>query len=83
MTGTPPPFLLPDEVDHISTMCDLTRARLERNGKFPRRVRIGNRKIAYRRSEIERWVADPEGWAPTISGDSQQAVIEPRAKVML
>ena len=29
------PFLLPDEVDRISRMCDLTRSRLEKRGRFP------------------------------------------------
>ena len=75
------PFLLPYEVDEITRMCDLTRSRLEKAGRFPKRVRIGNRKIAWRRAEIESWVADPEGWRPSTAASAQ--VIEPRTKVVL
>jgi prophage regulatory protein len=57
------PFLLLPEVDKISRLSDLTRWRLEKSGRFPKRVKIAGRKVAWRKSEIEAWVADPEGWA--------------------
>jgi prophage regulatory protein len=57
------PFLLLPEVDKISRLSDLTRWRLEKSGRFPKRIRIAGRKVAWRKSEIEAWVADPEGWA--------------------
>jgi predicted DNA-binding transcriptional regulator AlpA len=68
MTETISPFILPDEVERITTMCDLTRSRLEKRNRFPKRIRIGSRKIAWRREEINRWVADPEGWAKQHAG---------------
>jgi hypothetical protein len=57
---------------------------MEKRGRFAKRIRIGNRKIAYRRTDIERWVADPEGWGLSTAGDgADQVVIESRAKVVL
>jgi predicted DNA-binding transcriptional regulator AlpA len=56
-------FLLPIEVDAISQLSAVTRWRREKVGQFPRRVKLSARKIAYRKSEIEAWQADPEGWA--------------------
>lgn len=31
--------------------------RLERSGKFPRRLRVGENRVAWRRAEIEAWLA--------------------------
>jgi hypothetical protein len=56
------PFVLPDEADKISLVCDLTRRRQEKLGRFPARIKLANRKIAYLRSAIEEWSKDPEGW---------------------
>jgi predicted DNA-binding transcriptional regulator AlpA len=52
-----------DEVDQISLLHPLTRVRLEKRGLFPKRVRIGARKMVWRRADVEQWAADPEGWA--------------------
>jgi predicted DNA-binding transcriptional regulator AlpA len=56
------PFLLPQAVDEISRLSRVTRWRREKAGLFPRRIKISARKIAYRKSEIEDWQRDPEGW---------------------
>jgi predicted DNA-binding transcriptional regulator AlpA len=56
-------FLLPTEVDTISQLSPVTRWRREKAGLFPRRLKLSARKIAYRKSEIEDWQRDPEGWA--------------------
>ena len=56
-------FLLPFEVDAISKLSPVTRWRREKAGLFPRRLKISARKIAYRKSEIDEWQRDPEGWA--------------------
>ncbi len=61
--NTESPFIFPAEVDKIIPFHDLTRARMEKRGLFPRRIRITPRRIGWRRSEIEAWTADPEGWA--------------------
>jgi prophage regulatory protein len=70
----PSPFLLPNEVDHISCISDVTRWRLEKSGRFPKRIRIANRKIAWRKTDIEAWAADPEGWAKRHSNQLEGAV---------
>jgi predicted DNA-binding transcriptional regulator AlpA len=57
------PFLLPSEVDKISRLSGLTRWRLEKSCRFPKRIKIAGRKVAWRKTEIEAWAADPEGWA--------------------
>ncbi len=33
---------------------------LERDGKFPKRIALGPRRVGWRLSEIERWIADRE-----------------------
>ena len=33
--------------------------RLERKGKFPKRLVIGLRRVAWRAVELDRWMADP------------------------
>ena len=50
-------FLLPAEVDAITRSSDLTCSRLEKRGRFPPRIKIANRKIAWRKSDIEAWAA--------------------------
>jgi predicted DNA-binding transcriptional regulator AlpA len=58
----PSPFLRPNEVEKISLLSDVTRWRHEKTGNFPRRIRITDRKIVYRKSDIDDWASDPEGW---------------------
>ncbi|MGB6434526.1 MAG: AlpA family phage regulatory protein [Bradyrhizobium sp.] len=57
-----PEFLLPAEVQEITRLRDPTRKRMEARKLFPRRIRIAPRRIGWRRTDIEAWVADPEGW---------------------
>jgi predicted DNA-binding transcriptional regulator AlpA len=56
------PFIFPIEVEQVIPLADLTRRRMERRGLFPKRIRVSPKRIAWRRSEIEAWVRDPEGW---------------------
>jgi predicted DNA-binding transcriptional regulator AlpA len=56
------PFILSDELDEITLVCDVTRRRMEKRGKFPQRVRIGNRKTAHIRAEVEAWARNPDLW---------------------
>ncbi|WP_338692043.1 AlpA family phage regulatory protein [Bradyrhizobium sp. 26S5] len=58
------PFLEIDAVDGLSHLSDITRRRLERKQRFPKRIKLSTRRCVYRRSEIEAWVRDPESWRP-------------------
>jgi predicted DNA-binding transcriptional regulator AlpA len=57
------PFFLPEELNARHRTSDSTRWRQEKAGRFPRRIKLAARKIAYRRAEVLEWERDPEGWA--------------------
>jgi len=56
------PFVLSQEADEISLVSNIARWRQEKLGRFPKRVKLANRKVAYLRRELEDWSQDPEGW---------------------
>jgi prophage regulatory protein len=58
---TPHRLIFPDEVQSISRYSAQHLRRLEENGEFPRRVRIGKNRIAWLRSEVEQWLDDRLG----------------------
>lgn len=68
MSATESPFLLPHEVDRISQLSSVTRWRREKLGKFPKRIKLSARKIAYDRAAVLDWSKDPEGWAQRNAG---------------
>ncbi|MGX1110566.1 MULTISPECIES: helix-turn-helix transcriptional regulator [Bradyrhizobium] len=61
------PFIEIDAVDDLSHLSDITRRRLERRQRFPKRIKLSTRRSVYRRSEIEAWVRDPEAWRPAMA----------------
>lgn len=63
MQNSESPFFLPEEVEARTHTSDSTRWRREKEGLFPKRVKLSARKIAYRRTDILDWERDPEGWA--------------------
>ena len=55
----------------------LSRSTLYRKiekGTFPKQVRINDYCRGWRESEINRWIADPEGWRPLASATSETRV---------
>ena len=58
---TPRRLIFPDEVRSISHYSAQHLRRLEENGEFPLRVRIGKNRIAWLRSEVEQWLDDRLG----------------------
>lgn len=58
---TPRRLIFPDEVRSISRYSAQHLRRLEENGEFPRRVRIGKNRIAWLRCEVEQWLDDRLG----------------------
>jgi predicted DNA-binding transcriptional regulator AlpA len=65
------PFLIDREVRIITRTSKMTRVRMEARGLFPKRTRIGARKMAWRKHEVEEWVRDPLGWAQRNSAGGQ------------
>ncbi|MFK4522168.1 putative DNA-binding transcriptional regulator AlpA [Bradyrhizobium japonicum] len=40
----------------------VTMWRMEKQGRFPKRIKVANRKVVWRKSEVEAWQANPEEW---------------------
>jgi prophage regulatory protein len=60
VTAKPSPELqLLPEVLARTRLSAPTIWRLERKGKFPKRLVIGFRRVAWRVAELDRWIADP------------------------
>lgn len=61
-TGKFPPqqdyFLREPEVKQISGLCKEARRKLEKAGKFPKRVKLGGYAVGWLKSEIDAWLAD-------------------------
>lgn len=59
--GTPDTLPLDDlilrsERKRLVPLSDTTVWRMERRGEFPRRISISDKRVAWRRSEIEAWL---------------------------
>ena len=50
-------FLPVDEVEHVSGYSRTTIWRHEREGLFPRRVKIGKARVGWLESEVREWIA--------------------------
>lgn len=60
------------EVSALTTYTPQHVYRLERQGKFPRRVRLGQNRIGYRLSDITTWMQSrPIAWTPPTNPDGQ------------
>lgn len=53
-------FLTMKDISPLTTYTPQHIYRLERSGQFPRRVRIGPNRVAWKLSEIEKWLAERE-----------------------
>ena len=49
-------LLLPDELREFVRLSEATIYRLRRKGEFPAPIIIGEKRIAYRRSEVMAWL---------------------------
>jgi len=52
----PGDLILRDELKKLVPLSVTTIWRLERAGQFPRRISISEKRVAWRRSEIEAWL---------------------------
>jgi len=50
-------LLLAPEVEKITRLSGTTLWRLEREGKFPKRVKIGLKRVAWSAQEINTWLS--------------------------
>ena len=57
----PNTFILAQELTGLVPFSPNHLRRLEAQGDFPRRVRIGANRIAWLRGEVEQWLADRVG----------------------
>jgi predicted DNA-binding transcriptional regulator AlpA len=64
MTDLPDnPWMRRDEVSKLHPVGDRTRATAEELGMFPRRIPLAPKISAWRRTEVNEWLADPVEWA--------------------
>lgn len=54
------------ECKEITTLANSTRWHMEKDGTFPKRVKVGVKAVAYRLSEVQAWVRGEwhPGWKP-------------------
>ena len=57
---SPDELILRPDLKKLVPLSDTTIWREERRGRFPRRIAISPKRVAWRRREIERWLADRE-----------------------
>ena len=55
------------DVLRITGIGRTTRWKLEKEGRFPTRVRLSDGRVGWRRSEVEQWIADCEPVLPVSS----------------
>ncbi len=61
-SSTPHELLLINEVTARARLSDTTLWRLEKAGRFPKRLKIGFKRVAWRAAEIDAWIAGT--WIP-------------------
>jgi predicted DNA-binding transcriptional regulator AlpA len=62
------------EVEGISgNKSKSTRWRWERQGLFPKRVRLGPNSVGWRMEEVDEWADDPAGWVKKNNAASDTA----------
>jgi predicted DNA-binding transcriptional regulator AlpA len=53
-----------EEVERETSLSRWTIRRKEREGRFPARKHLSANRVAWPEREVDRWKADPQGWAP-------------------
>jgi prophage regulatory protein len=56
--STTPEFIVADEIAHRIPYSQNQLRRLEAQGSFPKRVRIGANRVAWVREEIDNWIKE-------------------------
>jgi prophage regulatory protein len=58
-------LILKHERRRLVPLSEATVWRMERRNEFPRRIRVSSGRVAWRRSEIERWLEHRQRALPT------------------
>lgn len=58
------------ECKSMTTLANSTRWNLEREDKFPKRIKIGSKAVAYRLSEVQAWIRGD--WHPGWKSEEHQ-----------
>ena len=61
--STESPFYDVTELNALLGVHRITLDRWERRGLFPRRCRVGQRTIFWRKADVDDWARSPEDWA--------------------
>lgn len=56
-------YLREEQVLEVTTLSHATLWREVKAGRFPKQVRLSPGRVGWRASEVNRWLADPGGWA--------------------
>lgn len=56
-------YLREEQVLEVTTLSHATLWREVKAGRFPKQVRLSPGRVGWRASEVNRWLADPAGWA--------------------
>lgn len=62
-------------IRELSAMLPLSRSqlwRLEKNGEFPRRIKLGKRRVGWRLSDIEQWIEARRAAASEVVLDKEE-----------
>lgn len=57
------PIMREPQVESATGLCRSTRWKLERDGKFPKRVNLTEKAVGWRTSDIRRWINERAGRA--------------------
>ncbi|HPE62416.1 MAG: AlpA family phage regulatory protein [Thiothrix sp.] len=60
---TPDRYLPEADVLKLSGLSSNTIRNLEKQGRFPKRRKVAPRAVRWLLSEVQVWMADPEGWS--------------------
>ena len=63
-----------DEVTRLTGLSRTTLWRLEREGKFPERVRLGANSVGWREEEVRAWLDERPRGIPSRTTHSQHAI---------
>ncbi len=62
-----PPLIAMKVVVHLTSLSRATIYRRIAEGKFPPKIELGGRRIAFHKAELESWIASPGDYVPGVS----------------